>query len=196
MLLLLSRRLPHLDGTLDGVQRLRAAVPVRGLDEPGRQSGYGRRRGDGGGGGGGARRWRRRPAAEQTCGPRSACLGSHTALGQSNIASDCDNGRQRNILASDACQRGQVDRRPHWRWCRSARYLPPMIFPTAPSTGRSADRACNGAEAAEFGVGAWCCPCRRVIATGGVFAWTPAAMAHSSRTHAADRAILSGPAGP
>jgi len=63
----------HLDGTLDGVQRLRAAVAVRGLDEPGRQARYGCWR-RGAGGGGGAGRGRRRPAAEQTCGPRSACL--------------------------------------------------------------------------------------------------------------------------
>ena len=67
--------------------------------------------------------------------------------------------------------------------------LPPMMLPTAPSPGRSAARACNGAAAFEAGVGA---PCRRVIATGNVFDWTPvAAMAHSSRNHAADRAILS-----
>ena len=62
---------PHLHGSLDGIQRLRAAVPVRGLDEPGRDSGQG------GGRGGGARRRTRgsnrrwRPATKQTCGPGS-----------------------------------------------------------------------------------------------------------------------------
>ena len=61
------------------------------------------------------------------------------------------------------------------------------MLPTAPSTGRSAARACSGADAFEAGVGA---PCRRVVATGSVFASAPAAMAHSSRIHAADRAIL------